>query len=422
MLSILGHGLRVVIVADGRSPTTASWIEATKSVGIEVELVSTFAPVIDRLTEASVHFLETKKIDWGVPSTAPGGWAAAGVSARRIVTGAGLDLASKALMARNYWELVRIRGHAQRLQRLVSCLKPDLVHALRVPFEGLTLSSARLSGVPLVASTWGNDFSLHLTGNPVIKKQTRRLLAGLDGFLSDAVRDQTTALALGLSPSIPSAVFPGSGGIDRSVFYPGAVDLKPLFELGVKLDAPLVLNPRGYRPQSVRQDRFFQAIDILDEGNVNFQAVCLGMKGVPWAERARTRLRNPERVMLLPWLPQVAVAVLLRAAVVSVSPSFHDGTSNSMLEAMASGVLPIMGDIAPVREWITDGQNGLLVDSNDPASIAVAIRRGLREGDLRTAARNQNLELVSAHADRVRIAPKIAAFYEKVIVHRNATA
>ena len=50
--------------------------------------------------------------------------------------------------------------------------------------------------------------------------------------------------------------------------------------------------------------------------------------------------------------------------------SIHDGTPNSLLEGMACGCFPVAGDLESIREWITHGQNGLLVDPNDPQSIA----------------------------------------------------
>src|SRR6185312_3951624 len=56
-------------------------------------------------------------------------------------------------------------------------------------------------------------------------------------------------------------------------------------------------------------------------------------------------------------LPQVSageMANLLRSSAASVSPSEHDGTPNTLLEAMACGAIPVAGDIESIREWITN--------------------------------------------------------------------
>lgn len=54
------------------------------------------------------------------------------------------------------------------------------------------------------------------------------------------------------------------------------------------------------------------------------------------------------------------MAELFRLSSVAVSPSLHDGTPNTLLEAMDCGCIIVTGDIESVREWINDGENGSL--------------------------------------------------------------
>ena len=42
----------------------------------------------------------------------------------------------------------------------------------------------------------------------------------------------------------------------------------------------------------------------------------------------------------------------------TVSPSTHDGTPNTLLEGMACGSFPIVGDLESLREWIEPGLTG----------------------------------------------------------------
>ena len=44
---------------------------------------------------------------------------------------------------------------------------------------------------------------------------------------------------------------------------------------------------------------------------------------------------------------------------------------------MAIGCLPVCGDIESIREWITNGENGILVDPTDPYALAEAVQRGI---------------------------------------------
>jgi glycosyltransferase involved in cell wall biosynthesis len=95
----------------------------------------------------------------------------------------------------------------------------------------------------------------------------------------------------------------------------------------------------------------------------------------------------------------------------SVSISTHDGTPNTLLEAMALGCLPICGDIESIHEWITPNENGLLVNPADPEGLAAAILRGLVDFQLRETAAQKNLKRIRENASIERTQQKIIEFY-----------
>ncbi len=64
---------------------------------------------------------------------------------------------------------------------------------------------------------------------------------------------------------------------------------------------------------------------------------------------------------------------LYRGGGVYVSLSRSDSTSQSLLEAMASGLFPIATDIEGNREWITHRREGYLVPAGDADATACAI-------------------------------------------------
>jgi glycosyltransferase involved in cell wall biosynthesis len=109
------------------------------------------------------------------------------------------------------------------------------------------------------------------------------------------------------------------------------------------------------------------------------------------------------------------MAKIFRAAQVVVSPSMHDGTPNSLIEGMACGCFPIAGDLESIREWIIDGQNGLLVDPTDPQSIAIGILLALERKDMRRVAAGLNTKIISARAEYTQCMKRVEKFYESVI-------
>jgi len=126
------------------------------------------------------------------------------------------------------------------------------------------------------------------------------------------------------------------------------------------------------------------------------------------------RLGVESAVELLPARPHAQMAELFRAAQVVVSPSTHDGTPNTLLEAMACGSFPVAGDLDSIREWIQPGENGLLVDPGDPQALAAAILRGLNDAALRRQAAGKNAAIIAERAEYTRNMARVAGFYEKL--------
>jgi glycosyltransferase involved in cell wall biosynthesis len=109
------------------------------------------------------------------------------------------------------------------------------------------------------------------------------------------------------------------------------------------------------------------------------------------------------------------MADLFRSAKIAVSPTTHDGTPNTLLEAMACGCFPIAGDIESVREWIHSGDNGLLVDATNPVLIAEAIINVLQNEGLRDTARGKNYNLVAEKAEYNSVMGRAETFYHQLI-------
>ena len=63
----------------------------------------------------------------------------------------------------------------RQLRALAEDIQPDIVHAMRYPYEGIIAALANPKA-PLIVSVWGNDFTLHATASPLIGYYTRRAL------------------------------------------------------------------------------------------------------------------------------------------------------------------------------------------------------------------------------------------------------
>lgn len=83
-----------------------------------------------------------------------------------------------------------------------------------------------------------------------------------------------------------------------------------------------------------------------------------------------------------------------------VSMSRSDGTSTSVLEAMASGLFLVLSDIPQNRPWVVEGRgNGILVPLDDIDALSSALQRILRHPEACQNARVHNRNLVEQKAD-----------------------
>lgn len=379
--------MKVLFVVDARSPIALNWIRHFAGRGGEVFIASTFPCSLDlpikRLEIIPVAFSALKK-----QTQRPGGASARSLSLRTVI--------------RQWIGPLTIRAAAHKLRALIDEVKPDLVHAMRIPYEGMIAADA-YAGVPTIVSIWGNDFTLHAPSSPLMRHYTRWTMQVADAIHADCHRDIRLANEWGFDASKPTLVAPGNGGIRTDIFYPPE---KPIEE-------PVILNPRGFRPY-VRNDTFFKAIPLVLAKHPNAKFICASMAGEPQANQWIRELGISHAVELLELLPHEKTAEVYRRSQILVSPSVHDGTPNTLLEGMACGCFPLAGDLESIREWITPDQNGLLFDSNDSQSIASALVKAIENKTLRLSAAGLNREIISARAEYKQNMEKAREFYRMI--------
>jgi len=401
--------MKILLVADGRSPITNGWIQLLKEAGCDISLVSTFpCNPIDGLDEMRIIPTAFSSM----AGSQAGDRASKKTSRlRRFVS----QFRDVFMTGRYYLGPLSLGSSRQIFLDYLRRIKPDIVHALRIPYEGMV---ARVTpvGIPLAISIWGNDLTLHAHGSPLMSRETRLTLQRADGLMADAHRDLDLAARWGLHSATPLLFVPGGGGIDLTAIN-RAVDKQEHLPVEIPENVPVVINPRGFRPGSVRNDTFFKAIPAVLQEKPDTVFICAGMAGQPEALKWMADLEIESSIKLLPFLPQEDLWRLFKRSQVTVSVSQHDGTPNSLLEAMSIGCYPVVGDIASTREWITDGENGSLVSPDNPSDVSRAILKVLNDPALKEKAAVKNSEIIRKQAVRQNIAHGVKSFYETLLKH-----
>lgn len=382
--------MRLLFVADGRSPIAVNWIKYFVERGDEVHLASTF----DCQPELDLAGLDITPVAFSGTKRSSSAFTTRPASSRML----GLRTA-----IRHYLGPLTIARAAKKLRQVIERVQPDLVHAMRIPYEGMLAADA-YTGIPLVISVWGNDFTLHAPSTLLMRHYTRWAMQVPDALHADCQRDIRLAQEWGFAVKRPTLVTPGNGGIRMDIFFPP----KKLVE------EPVVINPRGIRAY-VRNDVFFKSIPLVLKEIPNARFLCASMAGEAQAQQWVEELGISHAVELLSPMPHAQMADIYRRASVLVSPSVHDGTPNTLLEGMACGCLPVAGDLESIREWITDGENGLLTDATQPGRLAASIIRALQSKDLRELAAGLNAKRIAEGAEYYACMRRAETFYQHVL-------
>ena len=137
--------MRILLVADGRSPTTRRWLDGLHAMGYTITLVSTFhcdrPPDLAGFKVIPVAFgrlAGSHMPPTGATAPARQGTNQAGL--RRLV-GRFRSLFQAGRYYLGPLSLVTSFDRA-RFRHVVRTFRPDLIHALRIPFEGMLASYA----------------------------------------------------------------------------------------------------------------------------------------------------------------------------------------------------------------------------------------------------------------------------------------
>jgi glycosyltransferase involved in cell wall biosynthesis len=404
--------MRLLYIADGRSPIAINWISYFIRDGYEVHLVSTFpCQSITGLVSLTIIPVAMS----GYYGGEDGRTGRRGKMLRRIIP---VGLRTK---IRQFSAPLTFSRATKLLSEVVERIQPDLIHAMRIPYEGMIASLAnrqhkKANGknykFPLLISVWGNDFTLHAKSTQAMDRYTRQTLLNCDGLHTDCKRDLNQAIKYGFPANKPKIVLPGGGGVKLDIFYPQNM------EIGSNIvddkSTITIINPRGFRAY-VRNDTFFHAIPLVINKYPNVHFLCPGMAQETQAQKWIAELGIGEKVTLLPYQTQFEMAELFRKSEISLSITTHDGTPNTLLEAMACGCFPIVGDIDSLREWITPGVNGLLVNPDDPEALAKAIHTAIAKPNFRQQAKQLNHKLVLERAEYDKVMHSVEVFYHALV-------
>ncbi|HNA61190.1 MAG TPA: glycosyltransferase family 4 protein [Elusimicrobiota bacterium] len=252
---------------------------------------------------------------------------------------------------------------------VVSEVRPDLVYAGPIPTAGFLAAESGFR--PLALMSWGSDVLWDVDHDPRARERAVRALSRADLVQVDCDAVESKIRTLAPDSAARFVQFPWGVELDRFVPRPTEGPSRKEFVL---------ISTRAW-------DDIY-GIDTLLEGFrrasvdlPNLRLILLG--GGPRADAVEAFIEKSKLTSVVKRPGRVKEYDLVgffQSADAYLSASRSDGSSISLLQAMACGLPAIVSDIPANREWVEPGKNGWRFPVDDPAALARSVVSAWKAG------------------------------------------
>jgi L-malate glycosyltransferase len=295
-------------------------------------------------------------------------------------------------------------------QQLLREIAPDLIHA--GPIQTCGYLTSRSSFHPWLLTSWGSDLLFHAQRNLQSEQATRMALSTADAFFCDCDTVRARAKQFADIPDSRIVQFPW--GIRKGSFGP-AGELPSQQESKREPGTHMFLSTRSWEPL-YGIDTLLEAFRQAHRQDASLRLLLLGNgSSADWVREfiASHGLRDVIRT-LGPYGKE-EMPKWFRVADTYVSCAVSDGTSVSLLEAMATGLPVVVTDILSNREWVVEGHNGWLASAGSIEEFADRFLCAARlTAEQRKDFSERNRRIVEERADWDGNFPKLLQMYEQL--------
>jgi glycosyltransferase involved in cell wall biosynthesis len=268
------------------------------------------------------------------------------------------------------------------LRKIIKSINPDVLHAHYLTSFGLL--GALVKYHPYIVTIWGTDLLVTPRISFIHKWLLRFTLRKTDLIFVDANFMREELLQYGAEKE---KILICPFGVDMEIFCTPNRGFKEKTEYEILSMRALIKNSNV--------DMIIRALEIMKKKGIK---IVLNITNQGTEEEFLKQLviilKLNDQVNFLGFIKLEDTYRHLESSDVYLSVPTSDGASVTLLEAMASGLFPIVSDIPANREWIKDGVNGFLVPLNDPVTLAEKIILALKQHEFRSKAAKINQDLI----------------------------
>ena len=287
----------------------------------------------------------------------------------------------------NWWKKFFYLTSIVKARRIIKEFKPDFVHAHFATSGGVTawLSSGK---VPYIITAHGSDVLTHKKSR-IWRFLFKRIFkkANLVNAVSNEIEEFIQSLGIANEKIVTASV-----GVDVE-----------LFKTETKRDWSKLklICTRAFEPV-YNQKLIIEALNLLSREAIEFQMLFVGEGTTRQeCEEIVAQYELDERISFMDRQPNGVLPDILAKYNYYISASLSDGTSVCLLEAMASGLIPIVSDIRSNRDWVVNGINGYLFALDNPGDLLNQIFNLINfDSDFFYETQRNNLLKIRSEADR----------------------
>jgi len=259
------------------------------------------------------------------------------------------------------------------IRDIVQTFAPDIVHAYSLVPDGYaTVSLSHRFGVPAVCTSYGDDANTYPQRLWRYRHAARRAVEQSQAMIAVSKPLAQVLCSLGTPQNSPYVV---PLGVDTELFCPRDAERYNLRqERGISPDAKILI----YLGWTHRHKGVFELVEAVARLVTSHREVLLVMVGHGPDQAALSArigsLGLEQHVRLIGRVAKDEVPKWLSLSDIFVLPSYSEGTPSALLEAMASGLVPIATRVGGIPDTMPSTESGCLCEPRSVDSLLTTLR------------------------------------------------
>ena len=235
---------------------------------------------------------------------------------------------------------------------------PDIIHIHQAnSYSTLTILAVKKLNIPIIITAWGDDILILPRKNFWLRKMVLFNLKHAQAFTSDSLYMSSEIKKLTNTENKP--VITVNFGVDIAA--------------SETQKCKMIYSNRLHQ-DFYRIDKIIYAFDKFATKNPDWRLVIAGEgDGTEKIKEIAKKISNSKSIDFVGWVDKATNQENYNKSQFFISIPTTDATSASLLEAMASGCIPIVSDLPANMEWVLDGVNGIVVDDVNENFISRAL-------------------------------------------------